>query len=249
METPTSPSSAEPSSGPRWTPLTRDQRRVLGVLIEKSKTTPDVYPMTINAIKNGCNQKSNRSPLMELEDHRVEEILYELRQIGCVIEVHANGRVSKFKHQAYDWLGVSKEELSVMTELLLRGAQSIGDLRARSARMEKSLDSLEALRPILASLKSKELILELTPAGRGQVVSHNLYQPNELEKVQRQYESFAESEEETDEPEDDDEPTRPVGASSDRSAEASGLSHRVEALEAMVQQIQDELSELRRLLE
>ena len=118
MDSSTSPAPTESASTKRWKPLSRDQRRVLGVLIEKSKTTPDVYPMSINGIKNGSNQKSNRSPLMELEENRVEDVLYELRQLGCVIEVHTGGRVPKYKHQAYDWLEVSKAELSVLAELL-----------------------------------------------------------------------------------------------------------------------------------
>ena len=90
---------------PAWQPLTRVQRRVAGVLVEKSKTTPDVYPMTLNGIKTGSNQKSNRSPKMDLQEHEVEDVLYELRQLGAAVEVHSGGRVPKFKHQLYDWLG------------------------------------------------------------------------------------------------------------------------------------------------
>ena len=127
------------ASSPQWKPLTRNQRRVLGVLIEKSKTTPDVYPMSINGIKTGSNQKSNRSPILDLSEHQVEEILYELRHLGCVVEVHSGGRVPKYKHQAYDWFEVDKPELGVMAELLLRGEQSIGDLRAMSRGWKKRL--------------------------------------------------------------------------------------------------------------
>ncbi len=185
---PTSPSSKS------WKPLTRDQRRVLGVLIEKAKTTPDAYPMTLNGIRVGCNQKSNRSPLLELPEHVVEETLYELRELGCVIEVHSGGRVPKFKHEAYEWLGVEKAELGVMAELLLRGEQSIGDLRARAARMEKSITGLEELRPILGSLIEKHLIVELTPAGRGQIVTHHLYQSDELSRLKSEFSEFAASE-------------------------------------------------------
>ena len=177
------------TSTPDWKPLTRIQRRVAGVLVEKSKTTPDVYPMSLNGIKTGANQKSNRSPQMDLQEHQVEETLYQLRQMGAVVEVHSGGRVPKFKHQLYDWLAVDKAELAVMTELLLRGEQTIGELRARAARMEKSITGLEELRPVLASLKSKNLLLELTPSGRGQIVTHNLYLDEELDRLKNQFAS------------------------------------------------------------
>src|SRR5215468_2127764 len=121
---------------PKWRPLDARQRRVLGVLIEKAKTTPAGYPMSVNAIVTGCNQKSNRDPLMTLDDFGVEKALDELRNMGAVSEVDWVGRVSKWKHQAYEWLGVSKPEIAVMTELLLRGAQAVGELRGRAARME-----------------------------------------------------------------------------------------------------------------
>ena len=174
----------EPSS---WSPLNRVQRRVLGVLVEKSKTTPDGYPMSLNAIKVGCNQKSNRSPQMDLEEHQVEDALYQLRSLGAVAEVHSGGRVPKYKHLAYDWLGVDKAELGVMAELMLRGEQTVGDLRARSSRMERTITGLEELVPVLATLKSKRLLVELTPAGRGQIVTHHLYLPEELDRLRSQF--------------------------------------------------------------
>jgi len=181
-------------SSKSWKPLTRDQRRVLGVMIEKAKTTPDAYPMTLNGIRVGCNQKSNRSPLLELPEHVVENTLHELRQLGCVVETHSGGRVPKFKHEAYEWLGVEKAELGVMAELLLRGEQSVGDLRARAARMEKSITGLDELRPILSSLIEKRLIVELTPAGRGQIVTHNLYQGDELSRLKSEFSGFSPTE-------------------------------------------------------
>ena len=163
--------------------LTANQRRVAGVLIEKSKTTPDAYPMTLNSIRNGCNQKSNRSPVMNLGEDRVEQTLYELRGFGAVVEMHSGGRVPKFRHEMYEWLSVEKAGLAVMAELLLRGAQTLGDLRARSSRMEASLQGLPDLQPVVESLLAADLMVELTPRGRGQMVTHNLYRPEELEKI------------------------------------------------------------------
>lgn len=176
-------SSADTAADQRlWRPLTREQRRVIGVLVEKAKTTPDAYPMTVNAITTGSNQKSNRSPQMSLDAEDVQVLLDELREMGAVIEVQTGGRVAKYKHRMYEWLGVDKFEIAVMTELLLRGEQTLGDLRGRASRMEKIAD-VAALKPIVRGLIDKQLMVELTPEGRGQLVTHTLYLPEELERV------------------------------------------------------------------
>ncbi len=176
----------ESESKPSWQPLGAIDRRVAGVLVEKAKTTPAGYPMSLNGVCTACNQKSNRSPAMNLEPEDVEETLDELRQLGAVGMVEGSGRVTKYRHYLYDWLGVDKVELAVMAELLLRGAQTVGELRSRVARMEPVSD-LAALRPILESLKSKGLVVSLTPEGRGHVLTHALYQPRELERIQAQF--------------------------------------------------------------
>ena len=170
------------TEGPRWRALDRVQRRVAGVLVEKAKTTPENYPPSLNAITTGANQKSNRSPQMDLDPSDVELALDELREMGAVVEIQGDGRVAKYKHCLYDWLGVDKVELAVMAELMLRGEQTVGELRGRAARMEPIAD-LGALRPVLQSLIEKKLVLSLTPEGRGQIVTHGLYQANELEKA------------------------------------------------------------------
>jgi uncharacterized protein YceH (UPF0502 family) len=182
--------SADSSPAPRWKPLDATQRRVLGVLIEKAKTTPAGYPMSVNAIVAGCNQKNNRDPLMTLDDYGVEKALDQLRTLGAVSELDWLGRVSKFKHHAYEWLGVSKLEIAVMAELLLRGAQALGELRGRAARMEP-IEDLAALKPIVAALRERGLIIELTPAGRGQIVSHNLYPQQELVDLEARFAGHA----------------------------------------------------------
>jgi len=171
---------------PSWKPLSPEQRRVLGVLIEKAKTTPATYPMTMNAIVLGCNQKNNRDPLMTVEAGEVERILEELRALGAVTEVHESTRSAKFRHRGYEWLGVERAELAVMTELLLRGAQTLGELRSRAARMEPIAD-LPALKPIVDALVKRGLMIELTAPGRGQIVSHNLYGERELADLRARY--------------------------------------------------------------
>jgi uncharacterized protein len=177
-------SSAE--AGPKWRPLDRTERRVLGVLIEKAKTTPDNYPLSLNALTNGCNQKSNRFPQMQLEESDVDEAMERLRKMGSTAIIQGDGRVDKYRHLAYDWLGVDKVELAVMAELLLRGAQSIGELRARAARMEP-ISGMSELRPIIESLRKKKLIILVTPPGRGCILTHALYQDQELAKVRAEH--------------------------------------------------------------
>ena len=180
----------EQNEQPLWRPLDAYQRRVVGVLIEKSKTTPGSYPMTLNSITTGCNQKSNRAPQMEIASDDVELILDQLREMKAVVEIHGDGRVTKYKHAMYPWLGVSKTEIAVMGELLLRGEQTVGELRSRAARMEP-IAGMTELRPILDALLQKNLIVELTPAGRGQVVTHHLYSEKELAEIRQQVGSGA----------------------------------------------------------
>lgn len=181
-------SDAQASDSPpsqRWRPLESIERRVLGVLVEKAKTTPEAYPLSINAVRTACNQKNNRAPLMQLEESQVEDALETLRKSGAVAQIQGSGRIDRYRHLAYEWLGVEKVELAVMAELLLRGSQTVGELRGRAARMEPIKD-LGELQPTLDALEAKRLIMYLTPPGRGCIVTHTLYLDRELEKVRRE---------------------------------------------------------------
>ncbi|HOA51978.1 MAG: DUF480 domain-containing protein [Thermogutta sp.] len=174
----------------RWRPLPPIERRILGVLVEKAKTTPSAYPMTLNAIVTGCNQKSNRDPVMELNEEVVDRALENLRQMGAVGRVQGLGRVDKYRHYLYEWLNVEKEELSIMAELLLRGPQTEGELRAHVSRMDPIPD-LPTLRQHLDRLTKKGLIVHLTPPGRGHTVAHNLYPEPELARLKQRYAALA----------------------------------------------------------
>lgn len=178
--TASSPEGPRPASA--WKPLGARERRVLGVLIEKAKTTPAASPMSVNAIVVGCNQKNNRDPLTAYDDYDVQNSLQELCSLGAASEIDWMGRVVKYKHRAYEWLGVSRVELAVLAELLLRGPQALGDLRGRAARMEP-IEGIAALRPIVETLTGRGLMIELTPPGRGQIVSHGLYLAPELAEL------------------------------------------------------------------
>lgn len=174
----------------RGSTLSLIERRVFGVLIEKAKTTPSAYPLTLNAIITACNQKSNRDPVMQLDEPAVETALETLRRVGAVGIIQGAGRVDKFRHYAYEWLGVDKLELSVLCELLLRGPQTEGELRSHVSRME-SIPDLPALRTVLDSLESKGLLRRLTPPGRGHTVTHSFHPPRELERIQTQFQALA----------------------------------------------------------
>src|SRR5947209_5000401 len=126
------PPPAAPATGP-WPVLSPNERRVLGVMIEKGKTTPDAYPLSVNAVVTGSNQKSNRDPLLNLNDLDVEEALAEVQQKGLAMKV-IGGRVERWRHLVYEKWQIDKVEIAILGELLLRGAQTEGELRARASR-------------------------------------------------------------------------------------------------------------------
>lgn len=163
-------------------PLSENARRVLGVLVEKAKTTPDNYPLTLNAIISASNQKSNRAPKMDLDDEDALLALDELRGVGAAREVQGSGRVTKYRHAAYEWLDVDGPGSAVMTELLLRGPQTLGELRTRASRMH-ALSDLQAAQSVVDGLIEKGLVEALTPPGRGQQFAHTLYPPQERQHL------------------------------------------------------------------
>lgn len=243
----TSQGTPEGASAPRaWQPIGPIERRILGVLVEKAKTTPEVYPLSLNAITTGANQKSNRHPVMQLEPADVEAALERLRAVGAVALVEGYGRVPKYRHYIYEWLGVDKVEAAVMAELLLRGPQTEGELRARASRMEPMPD-LGALRQVLASLQNKGLIVSLRPEGRGHVVAHALYPPREMERLQAEYRQSAQPLRAGGFEPLPSEPTSgiPAGAtSSDRSAESASAGLLV-SLQAQLEELRQEIAALR----
>jgi len=128
--------------------LTPVEARVIGCLIEKQITTPDQYPLSLNALVNACNQKSNRDPILELDERTVQHTLDDLARKHFVVEKSAFGsRVPKYQHRfcntEYGTLKLDPQELAVVCELLLRGPQTPGELRSRAARMSQFTESSE----------------------------------------------------------------------------------------------------------
>lgn len=230
-----------------WQALGKRERRVLGVLVEKAKTTPDSYPLSIAGLVAGCNQKSNRDPLMNLDEESVADALDNLKRLGAVREVQGSGRVNKYRHAAYEWFAVNAPQAAVMTELLLRGPQTAGELRARASRMEP-FNSLDELVTVVDELVSKSLVLPLTPPGRGQVFGHNLYSAEELAKLRNLVVGGRGSEESTTESQ-----SALEGTSSSAAAAAGPITQsaspdvlgevmsRLAALERRVKHLEDEL--------
>lgn len=146
--------------------LNNDEARVLGVLVEKACTTPGQYPLTLNSLVSGCNQRSNRLPILNLDENRVITALDGLRGKELAREVMlASSRVTKFRHTSKETLGISISELVVLAELLLRGPQTLGEIRGRASRMHP-LESLEVVQAILDHLSNMDqpMIREVAPA-------------------------------------------------------------------------------------
>src|SRR6266853_5186480 len=119
MPSESNPSTSEVAAS--WPALGVHERRVLGVLVEKAMTTQDAGPLSMNSLVTGCNQKSNRDPVMSLDDAQAEEALTTAQQKGLVAKITGSGRVERWKHTLYDAWHVSRVELAVLAELLLRG--------------------------------------------------------------------------------------------------------------------------------
>jgi len=137
------------------------EARVLGVLVEKERTTPEGYPLSLNALVAGCNQKNNRDPVLNVGEREVNAAILNLRVAGLVEFVQLVGqRVEKYRHKAGAGLHLEPAEVAVLAELLLRGSQQPGELRGRAARMHP-LPTLEDLQAVLDALAAKGFVARL----------------------------------------------------------------------------------------
>lgn len=229
-----------------WPVLNQIERRLLGVLVEKAKTTPDAYPLSLNSLTTGSNQKSARDPVMNVTEDDVFDTLSALQGKGLITRIQG-GRVERYRHNLYDVWDVNKVELAVLAELLLRGPQTEGELRGRASRMEPIAD-LEALRSALKPLAERKLVVFLGAEGRrGTLITHGFHDEKELDVLrlrQRSEEMTAASEA----------PARPAraetsAASADGLAEVradlAALQQRVAELTDEVQRLNDELLKLK----
>ncbi len=141
------------------------ETRVLGVLVEKQRTVPDTYPLTLNALVSGCNQKTSRDPILEASDAQVQATIDHLIALSLVVE-SSGGRVMRYAHNVERVLGVPSQAVALLAVLMLRGPQTVGELRINSDRMHRfaDLSAVEAFLHELASRTSGALVVELPRA-------------------------------------------------------------------------------------
>ncbi|MGA3345193.1 MAG: YceH family protein [Terracidiphilus sp.] len=136
--------------------LSAAQARVLGALIEKEVTTPDYYPLSLNALINACNQRSNREPVMDLDEEEVRLALHRLEDLRLAGRAHgADGRVTKYEHWLGEFFNFSRAETALVCVLLLRGPQTPGELRGRTERMHR-FDEIGEVLAALEKLMNRE---------------------------------------------------------------------------------------------
>jgi uncharacterized protein len=234
---------AETQAPVSWPVLSPIERRVLGVLVEKAKTTPDVYPLSINSLVTGCNQKSGRDPVLNLTDDQVQEALLSAQAKGLVIRIQG-GRVERWRHTLYESWQAEKIELAVLAELLLRGPQTEGELRSRASRMEPIPD-METLRSVLKHLADRRLVVYLGPEGRrGTTVTHGFHETQELERLRAGAGNHAEEETLTSQVPQERAPSSRAGLEADIEELRKVIAHlqsTVTSLSEQVQQIRQSL--------
>lgn len=136
--------------------LTLEEQRVLGCLIEKERTTPDQYPLTLNSLRLACNQSSSRHPVVAYDDFTVQRALDSLRERGMTRIVHSvHNRATKYRHVADEALRLGEQELALISVLLLRGPQTAAELRTRTERLVR-FDSVDEVERVLDRLASRD---------------------------------------------------------------------------------------------
>ena len=155
------------------------QTRVLGSLIEKEITTPESYPLSLNALINACNQKSSREPVLSLTEDEVRQALHALEDENFVSTLH-DARVPKYEHRIRTVLNLRRDETAVLCLLMLRGPQTPGELRSRSERLF-AFDDLTAVQATLDRLAAREPASELAPASTGPLTTILPRQPGSRE--------------------------------------------------------------------
>jgi uncharacterized protein len=203
--------------------------RVAACLVEKQRTTPDQYPLTLNSLRLACNQSTNRDPVVDYDDSTIRAALDRLRRRNwAAMATWSTSRAAKYKHLLDNALQLTPPQLSLMTVLMLRGPQTPGELRARTERMYR-FDSNEELDQTLGEMIERELVKPLPrrPGERGQRYTHLL------------------AGEEADEPHEDLAAPPPAMPEGTAPAAVGGIAERVDRLEAELAALRAELRGLR----
>jgi uncharacterized protein len=213
-------------------PLTLAEARVLGTLMEKARTVPDSYPLTLNALVTGCNQKSSREPAMQLVDAQALEALEGLRHLSLVHET-SGGRVTRYEHNFQRGVGVPEQSAVLLGMLMLRGPQTAGELRLNTERWYKFLD-IASVDAFLEELQDRSiekggpLVVKLprAPGAREQRWAHLLCGPVDMASL----------------------PASTGAGSGLGEDELIAVARRVAELEHTVNQLQDQMRDLREQL-
>ena len=214
--------------------LSQKQCRVIGVMLEKETTTPEQYPLSINGLTNGCNQKSNREPVMSLSEHEVQDVVDELVGMNqLMLDRAGGGRVNKYMHRfcntAFGGLQFTAQQRAIICVLLLRGPQTPGELRTRTNRLADFTDVSE----VEATLK------QLQDHNGDAMVKKLAREPGKRES--RYIHLFAEF--------DESEYIADTGTANSVSTDAqSALADRVETLEQQVSSLMQEIENLKQRL-
>ncbi|POR12296.1 YceH family protein [Diaphorobacter sp. LR2014-1] len=174
----------------RTRPLTAPQARVLATLLEKSRTVPDSYPLTLNSLLAGCNQKSSRDPVMQLTESEVQQALDDLRQQTLVLEI-GGARVARWEHNFTRGVGVPDQSAALLGLLMLRGPQTAGELRINAERWHRFAD-ISSVEAFLDELQSRSddkggplvTLLPRAPGAREPRWAHLLCGPVDASLVQ-----------------------------------------------------------------
>jgi uncharacterized protein YceH (UPF0502 family) len=211
--------------------LNETEVRVLGSLVEKQLTTPEYYPLTLNALTNACNQKSNRDPVVSLNESTVTDAIETLREKNLVYVFYGStSRVPKYKHMMPEVLRLDEREVALLCVLMLRGPQTVGELKERAGRLA-AFASLGEVEETLSSLGAKDpepLVLKLPrqPGQKEARYAHLL--AGEIAADYFQEEASAEGR---------------------QAANRAGAGARIEKLEAEVEALRSEVTSLRQRLE
>src|SRR5690348_10343587 len=206
------------------------ETRVLGTLIEKQHTVPDTYPLTLNALVSGCNQKTSRSPVIEATQAEVQAALDSLRSANLVIE-SSGGRVARYSHNFERVLQIPSQAAALLTVLMLRGPQTVGELRINSERLHRFADTsaVEAFLEELCARPAGALVVQLPrlPGARENRWAHLLSGTPKAETPAGEAKAEAES------------PS--LGEIAALKAQVARLDSEVAALKALVARISDQL--------
>jgi uncharacterized protein YceH (UPF0502 family) len=221
--------------------LTAPQARVLGALLEKEVTTPDYYPLSLNALINACNQRSNREPVTDLDEEAVRQALHRLEDLQLAGRARgADGRVTKYEHWLGEAFNFSRAEAALVCVLLLRGPQTPGELRGRTERLHR-FDELDDVIAGLQKLMEREpplaAILPRQPGTKESRYAHLLCGP--VDSMQPMAATLTSRHVPVP-------PQAPLPGEDDSSAEDAGSDPRILRLESAVRALQHQVAALQK---